>query len=819
MRSFRTRILALVLGLVTAVLTATVVAVVAKARSEVGREVSQQLRTAADTARAALQFRGDQLASAADVLTSDFGFKEAVASGDAPTLRSAIRNHRSRIGADILIVLDPDGRPLASTLAGLSPSARDDLQELVASDPDGQMLRLYRLIDGRPYQVVLAPVLAPDPIAWAAMGFALDDKVARDLAGVLGVEVSFVAGGGDRALIASSLAPALRTVLADAVGHEAGKPFTLVAGADEYLTWSNPIRSANGPLTLVLQRSLAGALRPYQQLRDAIIVIGLAILALASAFAAMLARSATRPVDELTRAAERLEAGDYDAELPQATTIELARLASAFDTMRRAVGERERTILHQAAHDALTGLPTRGRMSAILDDVLVAARRRGRAVSVCLIEVQQLENVVGSFGHAAADELICEMARRLADDERIAGRVARIGTDQFLVVLDGMDARQAPPRAAELGERLRGAFDYQGVSLLLEACIGVGVFPDDGARASDLLQCADLALSHAKESGVTVGSFVRGDDERQRHRLAVLGELRRAIAADDLELHYQPKVTLPAGTPVGCEALVRWRHPQRGYIPPNDFIPDAERTGLIRAVTAWVLDAALRQLRSWEAAGFALDVSVNVSPADLADPGFADALTVMLAETGADATRLVLEVTESAAMKDLPKTLRVMEQLRVLGIRFSIDDFGTGYSSLAHLKRLPVDEIKIDRSFVQELESRQGDEVIVRSTINLGHALNLKVVAEGIEVPYSWDRLGSLGCDLAQGYFVAKPMSADEFTRWVSARIVTNSPQRAALRTGRESHLTACAIDVCPVGEDLPPGFAVRASATRSSRG
>jgi diguanylate cyclase (GGDEF)-like protein len=819
MRSFRTRILALVLGLVTVVLAATVIAVVAKARSEVGRELSQQLRTAAETAREALRFRGDQLTSAAEVLTSDYGFKEAIAAGDVPTLLSAINNHRARIGADILIVLDPDGRTVASSLQGLSVNARADLQALVSADLDGQLLRLYRLIDGRPYQMVLAPVLAPDVIAWTAMGFALDDKVAADLAGVLGVEVSFVAGTGERPVIASSLAPVLRPALAGALGRDPGKPFTLNAGTEEYLTSSNPIRSANGSLTLVLQRSVAGALRPYQQLRDAIIAIGLVILALASGLAVLLARSATRPVDELTRAAERLEAGDYDAELPRAATAELSRLASAFNAMRRAVGERERTILHQASHDALTGLPNRSRMTDVLDELLLSAKRGGRALSVCLIEVQQLQNVVGSFGPAAADELLCEVARRLTRIDLMDGRVARIGTDQFLAVLDGIDARLASRRAEALAERLREPFDYETVSLQLETRIGVGVYPDDASQAAELLHCADLALLRAKESGDAVGSFVRGDDERYRHRLAVLGDLQRAIVADQLELYYQPKVTLPAGIPVGCEALLRWRHPRRGFIPPGDFIPDAERTGLIRAVTSWVLATALRQLRSWEAAGIRLDVAVNVSPADLADPGFADAVAVLLAQTGADATRLVLEVTETAAMKDLPKTLRVMEQLRILGIRFSIDDFGTGYSSLAHLKRLPVDEIKIDRSFVQELEAREADDVIVRSTINLGHSLNLKVVAEGVEVPYSWDLLERLGCDLVQGYFVAKPMPAADFTRWVSAR-VAKAPQVTGARRGDVSEMSACAIDVCPVGEALPPGFAARAlGARRGSRG
>jgi EAL domain-containing protein (putative c-di-GMP-specific phosphodiesterase class I) len=244
-------------------------------------------------------------------------------------------------------------------------------------------------------------------------------------------------------------------------------------------------------------------------------------------------------------------------------------------------------------------------------------------------------------------------------------------------------------------------------------------------------------------------------------------------------LHYQPKVDATTGHVVGCEALVRWRHPQQGYIPPSDFIPHAERTGAIRLLTVWVASTALKELRRWNEAGFAIDVSINVSPVDLADPGFADNIANLLVQTGADASRVVLEVTESGAMKDLPATLRMMQQLRILGIRFSIDDFGTGYSSLAHLKRLPVDEVKIDRSFIKELEAQRDDDVIVRSTINLGHALNLKVVAEGVEVASSWKALGRLGCDLIQGYYVSKPLPAKEFTAWMAAR--TTADQSASV--------------------------------------
>jgi diguanylate cyclase (GGDEF)-like protein len=773
--SFRSRILVLVLGLVTLVLTAMITAIAVKGRAEVERQVGIQLRTAADTAREALKFRGSRLASAVDVLTTDFGFREAVASGDAPTLLSAVENQRARIDADLLIVLSPDGQPLASTLGTPSVKTETDLKGLIASDEDAEILQLYRLIDGRPYQLVLAPVLAPQPIGWAAMGFALDDGVATDMSRLLGVDVSFVSGEETGSpYVATSLGAGGRRVLAGVKDVPAATPIVVTADGDKILMWTNPIRSANGHLTLVLQRSLASALRPYDNVRNSMFAIGALLLAIASALAVWLARSTTKPVEDLTKAAERLEAGDYGVEVPPASTTELKGLASAFNAMRTAVADREATIRHQADHDALTGLPTRARITAILDEVLIRVQFEKQPVAICLVEIQQFQSIIGSFGHAAGDEVLSEVGRRLTALER-SDRVGHIGTDQFLVLLESVDRHKATQRAERIIERLRGSFDYAGVSFQLEIRIGVVVFPIDGGHAAELLQRADLALYRAKESGVTVGLYLEGDDSSQRQRLAILGELRNAIASNELELHYQPKVAARTGELVGCEALVRWRHPQKGFIPPSDFIPHAERTGAIRLLTAWVVATALRDLKSWKEAGHGIDLSINVSPVDLADPGFVESIAVLLVETGADASHVVLEVTESGAMKDLPATLRMMDQLRVLGVRFSIDDFGTGYSSLAHLKRLPVDEVKIDRSFIKELEAQGDDDLIVRSTINLGHAMNLKVVAEGVEVASSWDALGRLGCDLIQGYFVSKPLSTREFTAWMQARAVAPS--------------------------------------------
>jgi diguanylate cyclase (GGDEF)-like protein len=624
------------------------------------------------------------------------------------------------------------------------------------------------------------------------MGFALDERAAEEMSRQVGVDVSFVAAPDRHPLfVASSTPEDQRKLDSAAMRTPQAAPFAVAAGSDQLLTWVVPIHFADGSLCMVFQRSLSSALRPYQAIRDFMLLGGGLLLAVATALAAWLARSATKPVEELTKAAKLLEAGDYGVEVPSSGTTELKDLAGAFNAMRAAVADREETIRHQADHHPLTGLPTRARLSSVLEDILHKARAGNRTVTVCLAEVQQFQSIIGSFGHSVGDRVLLEVARRLKGHERRIDHVAHIGADQFALILEATGGAKVAQQAVAIVDRLHGSFDYQEVSFQLDLRVGAAVFPADGATAAELLQRAELALYRAKETGSPVGIYVKGDESSHRHRLSILGDLRRAIESDQLELHYQPKVKAATGEVVGCEALVRWRHPQHGYVPPNEFIPHAERTGAIRSLTSWVMATALNDAARWEREGMCVDVAINISPVDFADSGFADNVASLLLQTGANASRVILEVTESGAMKDVAATLRMMEQLRVLGLRFSIDDFGTGHSSLAHLKRLPVDEVKIDRSFIKELETQGDDEVIVSSTVNLGHALELKVVAEGVEEASSWNRLRRLGCDFIQGYFIAKPMAVAEFTSWslaknASAAAVPSAPA-APMQAGRES--------------------------------
>jgi diguanylate cyclase (GGDEF)-like protein len=668
MQSFRTRILALVLGLVTVTVVATVGAVVIKAREAAGERAAEQLRAGAKLAREVLHFRGAQLNGAVRVLAADFGFREAVASKDIPTILSAIENHGSRIDAGVVVLIDVDGHVIASTVPELVANDRAELREMVEHPPSRSDSPAIRMVAGRPYQLVLAPVRAPEVIAWVAMGFVINDKLAADMAHLVGVEVSFVGTGRGCAGLPGQLdGCAQRSELSESGTATTDRIFVVGSPDDEYFGLVQPLPAARGALQLVLHSSIVAALRPYAELRFAILVIGGSVLLVAVILAVLLAQSATRPVKLLTDSARRIESGDYSFEAGSHSTREFSSLASAFNAMRNAVAEREDRILFHAHHDALTGLPNRTRASLVLDELI-----RGAAagpIATCILDLQRFSDINASLGHDVGDEVLREAARRLIGKVPDPDRVARLGADKFLVILDA-DSVAACRVAIDIATHLRAGLDVEGVSVLLESRAGVASYPEHAATAAELLRGADIALHKAKELGTTVCVFVPGEEIEHRRRLAVLGDLRRAIQDDELEVHYQPKADARSGHVVGCEALVRWLSPVHGYIAPSEFVPYAERTGAIRLLTSWVLRSALRQLRTWQDAGLELNVAVNLSAADLTDPDFGLEIIALLEETRADPARVILEITESTVMRELPNAIRVMDQLRSLGVRF-----------------------------------------------------------------------------------------------------------------------------------------------------
>ncbi|MFF4033194.1 putative bifunctional diguanylate cyclase/phosphodiesterase [Streptomyces sviceus] len=420
--------------------------------------------------------------------------------------------------------------------------------------------------------------------------------------------------------------------------------------------------------------------------------------------------------------------------------------------------------------DPLTGLPNRQWLLERIWSALDDAERIDARAALMLIDLDRFRSVNDTLGHLAGDRLLLQIADRLRLALPRGAEAARLGGDEFAVLLPIADSTTSATRVARnLVAALSSPLDLDGLTLVLEASAGVAVFPDHAVDAEGLLRRADVAMYQAKRDRTGVEVYESKRDSNTPDRLGLLGDLRRALDAHDVQLHYQPKVRFD-GQVAGLEALVRWVHPERGKVPPDEFIAIAESSGLMPYLTEYVLDTALAQVAEWRAQGLYVPVAVNVSPRDVHTPGFAGSVAARLARHGVPAGALQLEITEHVLLEDPSRAADTLAALTGHGVKMSLDDFGTGYSSLVHLRRLPVSELKIDRSFVAKLAVDTEDAEIVRCTVDLAHSLGLLVVAEGVEDDETWERLRDMGCDAVQGWLVAAAMPPEETTAWLLAR-------------------------------------------------
>jgi diguanylate cyclase (GGDEF)-like protein/PAS domain S-box-containing protein len=442
------------------------------------------------------------------------------------------------------------------------------------------------------------------------------------------------------------------------------------------------------------------------------------------------------------------------------------------DITRQKAAERSRELFerqtrHQTLHDPLTGLPSRVLFREGVTQAIAGAARDEAELAVFVLNLDRFKEVNDTLGRETGDGLLQEVGNRLQNVLREGDSVARLESDEFAVVVPEASRAQA----LEVIHRVRAALDppfqLEGLTLHVEVSIGIACYPRDGFDADSLLRCADTAMYVAKDTKLGHAFYDASVDTRASKRLALMGELRRAIDEHELVLHWQPKLAVRGGRVLGVEALVRWQDPERGLVMPDEFIPAARETSIIKAVTQRVLEEAARQWRAWADEGRNLPVAVNLSMRDLVDPGLPGEIAMLLSRWRMPAAMLKLEVTESSIFSDPSRTEDVLERLGAMGLRLSVDDFGTGCASLASLKRLPIDEIKIDGSFISAMSGREEDEIIVRSMIELAHNLGLSVVAEGVEKRAVIERLAELGCDVAQGYYLSRPVPPEELAIWL----------------------------------------------------
>jgi diguanylate cyclase (GGDEF)-like protein len=432
----------------------------------------------------------------------------------------------------------------------------------------------------------------------------------------------------------------------------------------------------------------------------------------------------------------------------------------------------------ESKHDLLTGLPNGRQLRADGDRALEDAARTGGHVAVLLLDLDRFKDVNDTL---IGDQLLRVVASRLSACVGSQGTLARWSGDEFVVLLPNVRAEQDALSAAHrIAECFTIPFQLEAYTLDLECSIGVAEYPSDADGFEQLLQRADVAMYQAKRSRSGIAGYEAGRDQNTPDRLALLGDLRRALAGGELQLHYQPKVSFAGGQVVGFEGLVRWNHATRGPVNPEEFVQLAEQTGLMSTLTTYVVERALAQAAVWWRSGLSVPVAVNVSMRDIHGPGFVAAIQEGLARHGVPAAALQLEITERVLLQDPQRAKATLERLDALGVNLSLDDFGTGYSSLVLLRNVPVREIKIDKSFVARLAHDPEDAAIVRSTVDLAHSLGLKVVAEGVEDEITWQRLAELGCDVAQGWLLAKALPAHEATAWLNRRALSVPPGRAA---------------------------------------
>ncbi|WP_242186153.1 EAL domain-containing protein [Sphingomonas sp. CARO-RG-8B-R24-01] len=713
--------------------------------------------------------RARALASSGDVLARDFGFRSAVASGDRATIASAVANLRERADVPNAFVVDQSGEvigdgpnDLRSIVSGLPTSLTGDRADATVMTRDGA------------YRVLASPIMAPIKIGSVVFAVPLDAKEIAALQRLSAIPLTATilhrspAGHWISSDARVPSTPALDTMIAEGVSDTT--PTTIDLPDGRVFALVKRLKGRNGvpEAVLLLSYPQAKALASYRTLQLGIALAGVLGLIVVLIGSRRLAESITRPITALDAAAKALEEGG-SIQVAVAGSDEIGRLAESFNLMSAGIAEREHRITHLAFHDSLTGLPNRTYFRQQLEaDLTRAAKMRGKVIVLCL-DLDGFKGVNDTLGHPVGDSLLHRVGGILAT-LAVDGLVARLGGDEFAIILTDRDDADRPRALAQLIlDKLRLPMSVDGHQIGCGASIGIAVSPGDGDDPDTLLKNADLALYRAKRDGRGVFRFFEPAlDAAARKRRQLELDLREALQTGQFRLNFQPIFDLKADRIGGFEALLRWEHPERGNVPPIDFIPVAEETGLIVAIGEWVMLEACRQAVSWPGH---VRVAVNVSPLQFRSSGFSNVVFQALSNSGLAPQRLEVEITESVFLEDEGSVVALLHRLRAMGVRIALDDFGTGYSSLSYLRSFPFDKIKIDKSFVDTVAQDASSAAIVRAILDLADALHMETTAEGVEDNEQLARLRGQGCGSIQGYLFSRPIEAGMVADMITERM------------------------------------------------
>jgi diguanylate cyclase (GGDEF)-like protein len=750
--ALRTRIALTFAFLLAAVLAAGLSAVWIANHASAKREVNRQLDVGSLVFSRLLESNRRQLTQAAQAVAADYAFREAVATRDTGTIASVLENSGARIGAALVVLTSMDDRVIAAFGSHVTAGTSFPIAALQRDAASGDGTASVMVDNGKIYQVVTVEVKSPVPVARIAMGFELDKNAADELASITGLQVTL-------------------SVRSDGVWKDVVTTAAAGSARVSDMVMRQIKMSSLGKTQVVatLSRSLAEAYAPFEHLTNILFLIAVVnLVGFAWAAAVWIARNITRPLQDLTRSVDQMRNGVYDVPLTVQRRDEIGVLAEGLQLMQAAVKSRDQSIRRLAYEDQLTGLMNRTAFNAALGEALNDAK--GACVAIAVINLHRFRRINEHLGYSVGDAVLTNVAARLAAVLTANSALARLAADQFAAFTTLGNGSGLQAWGTSLLMALGEPILVEAQPIDISATIGLAMTAGDVPLPDDVLRRADLALERARREKRPVAIYEETLKPAARDQLSLLGELAHAVEHDELRLYFQPKIDMATNRVAGAEVLLRWQHPTRGLLTPDAFVPFAEQTGFIRRITRWVLDRAIAQGASWHRAGKPLPVAVNVSADDISDLRLDSRVASLLTRHQLPPSLLTLELTESGFIDDPNRALRMLDALGALGVNLSIDDFGTGYSSLSHLARMPVHEVKIDRSFVQGLESDIEFAAVVRSAIDMGHSLGLKVVAEGIESETAAQRLRDFGCDIAQGYLYARPMPLEKLEAWLEGK-------------------------------------------------
>jgi len=625
--------------------------------------------------------------------------------------------------------------------------------------------------DGHFYEMVTVPVSGMPDKTWLSTGFKIDAMLINLLHDRIGLDVAIVGRiDGKPRVIAGSVGMAAfgdAEIRALTTSPDVAAAAKVETEGERFLVRSRPFLHDTHDLVVLFKAPLDQNITSYHTLQMMVLIVGAMALIIALSGATRLSRGIRIPLKRIQAAASRISAGNYGTPVNARRNEEFAGLATAINDMQNRIAEREEQVTHETRFDRLTGLPNRLLAVQSLEQTIEKLRSMDGEISVMIVSLSGFSEIRASFGQAIGDELLLGAADRLRSTVPSDTVLARLDGDEFLLIMESTGSESAWTTAEDIGRMLAAGLSNGTVNISASARIGISTFPQDGDDAEKLLLHAAIACYEARQIPEHIATYQTGTEELYARRLEILGSLRRAVREDELKLYLQPKVNLADGGVCGAEALIRWDHPTLGFLSPQEFVTIAEQSGNVGLISEWVLTAAVRECRLWIEEGIDLPVSVNLSGHDILNPDLPRMIIKILKEHDLDPAYLVLEITEQALFHDFDLATVVLQCLRDLGVKISVDDFGTGHSSMARIRNLPVDELKIDKSFVTELPDNRKDVAIVRATIELAHNLGIEVLAEGVESRPAMRWLANMGCERAQGFLISRPMPAETFSQWV----------------------------------------------------